>query len=725
MASILDRLNEIEAQQAPAQPSILDRLNALETEQPQQRVIATTRDGGRIIDMGDGTQAYTSEGYSTTDPDKIAQLMEGAKPVDIVQSDFDQERIAASPVTARAASVAQGLPFVGSYVDEALAGPTGGRGENIRGLQDAMRRENPGEALGLNLAGGIAGAAPAVVMGAPSVVAAAPSTILGQATVGAGIGAVTGAAEGAIYGAGEQQGEGRLANATQGALIGAGAGLVLGAVTPYATRALSAGWDRISKSDVAVIADELGISRDAARQVRDSMQGISEADARRALERAGPDGMLADMGRGPKEALDFAAAGGPAAANIAEEAVTARTAEATRKMTNVFDNTLGKPSGEQELITAVRTGTAPARSTAYDAAYALPINYASDAGRNLESILPRIPASAWRQADELMKLDGKGSLQQLFRIADDGTVSVQSMPDVRQLDWITRGLNDVADIEDAKGALGGKTNLGRLTSNLSKEIRKNLRLAVPEYGTALDTAADAISQRKAIETGYDLLLPGTRRETVADALTGASDAEVAAAKQGVRAQIDDAMARVTRNMGQDDADVKAAIAQVRAFSSAGNKTKLRLLMGEDEANALIREIDDLSTAFELQAAVAKNSATARRRAISEGFKETAEGGALDALRAGEPIDFAKRLTMALTDGGPSATRIREMKLYEEVAQALTGVRGAKAEAARRRIQSAISGQPLSIGQARAITDAVVGTTAATAGQQAQQQLTRP
>ena len=65
---------------------------------------------GRIYQAPDGSLGYTSPGYSTTDPQAIQKLIDGASPSDVVQSGVDQERIAKHPVAARASKFLQGVP---------------------------------------------------------------------------------------------------------------------------------------------------------------------------------------------------------------------------------------------------------------------------------------------------------------------------------------------------------------------------------------------------------------------------------------------------------------------------------------------------------------------------------------------------------------------------------------------------------------------------------------
>lgn len=678
------------------------------TAQPEMNVIATTADGGRIYQMPDGSHGFTSAGFATTDPAKVAKLMEGASPIELVQSDLDNQRIDANPIAARAQEVVRGTPFIGSYADDAVGLVSPQAADNMRATSQAMQRERPKETMALNLGGAVAGSIPLALAAGPSIAANAATNIGGRAGQAFALGSVVGGSEGAIYGAGEQEG-GRGRNAAVGGGIGAAAGGVLGVVAPYASAGFRNLITKLRGSDVKVIARELRVSPQAAGVIRDTLQTGSEADAIAAIQRAGPDAMLADAGKSASTLLDAAAASGGNASQIAQPAVSARAQAATGKIVSVLDRTLGAPKGEQELITAVRTGSAPARSAAYDAAYAAPIDYASGAGRRIEGLMSRVPASAWRRASQLMELDGDVSMQKLFSVRDNGSVAFQAMPDVRQLDYITRALNDVAAEADGAGKLGGTTDLGRSTGNLSLSIRQTMRAAVPEYGTALDTAAGAISERNAIETGYTLLNKSTRREDIAQAMGGASRAEREAAKQGVRASIDDAMANVTRTMADPDTTTREGIIALRDMSSRSNTTKLRILLGQDAANELLSEVDQAATAFELRAAIAENSKTAIRTSVQRGVENRAEGGVLSAIQSGEPVNAAKRIIQALTGETSEAVELRRMGIYEDIATALTQTRGARAQNALLRINAAMNGQAVSEQSARFIANTLTTT----------------
>ena len=266
--------------------------------------------------------------------------------------------------------------------------------------------------------------------------------------------------------------------------------------------------------------------------------------AAKVLDRAGGNAMLGDAGPSTQRLLDVSVTSGGAAPRIATDAVNERASQEALGVTATLDEILGSPQGVNTARSNVRRSTAVNRDTAYKVAYAQPINYASPTGQSLENLLNRVPESAIQKANSLMALEGESSKQILARIDDNGAVTFQQLPDVRQLDYITRALGDVADAQNGAGQLGGTTQLGRATSNLQKLIRQQLRRAVPEYGTALDVAADAITRSRAIENGAAILRPSTTREAVRDSLRGASAAERDAAKQGLRSAIDDTLAKV-------------------------------------------------------------------------------------------------------------------------------------------------------------------------------------
>jgi len=677
--------------------------------------VGTFKDG-TIYRAKDGSLSFKSPGYSTNDQNVIAGMMAGMTPAETGQAQIDEQRIAANPVASRALKALEGTPFVGSYADEAVGLASPEAAKNMRAASAAMDRQRPGQSIALNLGGAVATAIPMAIAAGPTLVGNAAKTLGARAVQGIGLGAGLGAVEGAVYGAGKE-GD-RVGNAAKGAFFGGAAGAVTGGLAPYIGEGVKNAISRLKGSEIGAIQKALGISGPAARTVKAALDAGDPDEAMRALQRAGDNAMLADAGQPAAQLLDAAANTGGAAGRIAKDAVENRVTGASKDVSAALDRYLGKPQGAKSIGAGVRSATAAARSAAYDAAYAKPIDYSGVRGKFLETILKnRVPKAAIDKANALMRAEGASSAQIMASIADDGTVTFQRMPDVRQIDYITRALQDVAQETDGAGALGGKTQLGGSYSRLVSEIRGALKSEVPEYGKALDVASDAISRVKASEFGYTLLRPGTTREAVAEALRGAGAAQKAEMKAGVRSYIDDAMASVTRAMTDQNMDAREAIKVLRETSSRANQQKLRFVLGQKQADALLAEMDKAATAFELRAALATNSKTAIRGSIQESVKRQTAPGALEALSSGEPTVAAKRFVQIFTGNGEEARALREAGIFEEIATALTTQRGLKAQAALKAVNDAMAGKRVTEAQARLIGAVVADSFALSADRQ--------
>ena len=678
--------------------SLSDKISARRS-QLSEKVIATTKDGGRVIETANGL-AFTSPGYSTTNPDQIAKIMEGATPADVSMSGFDRQTIAQHPIASRAAKAVQGVPFAGEWADEAVGAVSKQAGAAMRASQNAMDREIPGQSTALQIGGGIAGAIPMAIAAGPSIVGRAVSP-LGRVVAGGLAGAAGGGVEGAISGAGAGNDGSRADSAMQRGVVGALIGGAVGGAVPIVSAGIRKLVERIKSSDVSTIARELSISDDAARVVRRAIENDDLDAAEAAIRRAGGRAMLADAGQGTQALLDASIATGGKGGRIAREAIDARASDAGAGLTAAMDRTLGEADGAGSIAQGIRTGTQAARSAAYDKAYASAIDYSGPDGRTVESLTRRVPASAIRKADALMRLEGVDGLQKMISIADDGSITLTRMPGVREIDYITRGLNDVAAAADGAGKLGGTTQEGRALSSLAKSLRSATRKAAPAYAEALDTAADAISRKNAADLGYSMLRQSVTREQVADGLAGASKSEISAAKQGLRSYVDDTLANVRRTITDPNVDVREVQKLVKDLSSRSSKAKITVLLGR-EAKTIMDAMDDAARALEVRAAIATNSKTAVRQAIQGAVGEQTAPGAVATLLQGKPVDFGRRVAQALTGQTPEAVALRQQGIYDEIAKALTMIKGQDAQRALFQIRRAMSGQPIANEQARLI-----------------------
>lgn len=692
------------------------------------KFVAPTSDGGEIYRKPGGMLGYVGPTASLDGPEHqatIRKMLEGMDAAEAIkaagQEAADKTAISERPVSARALKALEGVPFVGSWLDEAVGATMGDTARDAwRATSGAMDRQNPNESTALNIGGAVAGSIPAVIAGGPAVVANAGKTFGVRALQAAVLGGLVGGAEGAAYGAGKE-GD-RAGNAMFGGGIGTIGGVVLGAAAPYVGAGVASVWNRLKGSDVAVIQSQFGISRLAARTIKSALDSGDIRKAQNTLRRAGGDAMLADAGQPARELLDAAAKTGGRAGQIVSDAVNTRVAKEASNLTVALDKTFGKPQGRASIARDIRTGTATSRQDAYDLAYSMPIDYSGAGGQAIEGALARVPASAINTANALMKAEGHESAQILIEVGKDGAVTFKRLPDVRQIDYITRALNDVAAKEDGAGKLGGKTQLGGAYEALSRQLRGLVRGQVPEYGAALDIASDAISQVNAGKLGYSLLKSGTTREDVAEAMKGASAAEIAAAKKGVRSFIDDTLANVRAAFTDPNTDVREAAKALKDLSSRANRDKLATILGPKQAVAFFRDLDKATVAFELKAAVAENSKTAIRGAIQGTVKSGVRPGALETLAAGKPVEAAKRFVEIFTGDSAEAQAIREAGVFEEIARALTGKKGADARAALNLVTRAMSGQQVTGNQAAFIGQTVARTLALTGSHEASTQL---
>jgi hypothetical protein len=647
-----------------------------------------------------------------------------------VASAMGADFAARNPVAAGALQFLKGLPFVGGAVDEAMGALTqtpamtqmGVSGADVvRGAQAETERVAPAVSTGLQIAGGVTGAlATPGLLGAVTARGATPGA---QIASGVTRGGVVGAAEGAATGAGLAEEGQRLEGAMTGGLTGAAIGTVAGAVPPGAEEVMINARNYIGRVDDTRLAQELGVSRETATVLRSALQAEDFDAAVAALQRAGPSSMLADASPVLRDFLDVAMqAGGPGAKRQARNAIEARVTQGSQRFNAFMDQVLGIPRGRETQAAGIRLASAPERERVYNAAYAVPIDYSGAAGRNLQAMLDRVPPSAINKANELMRVEGVRSPQIMANVADDGTVTFTRLPDVRQLDYITRAMGDIVESAEGRGALGGVTDYGRVVGNLRREIRGTLGEVVPEYRTALNTAADTISEINAARVGYRSFGSVMTREEVRDALGEMTEPERIAAQIGLRNAIDDQMSRIGQLASDPNRDARELQALTKRMTSTDFRQKLETIVGPAPARDFIRQLDEEIAAVELRAAVNPNSATFRRGDIMQTIRGETQPGILQSLLRDGPVRATQNLTRALSGMTDEALMARDRGILDEIATVLTQSRGRDAQEALRIVQRSIGGQEMNENRARFVARVLVRPSVAGAAIAATQQL---
>jgi hypothetical protein len=455
----------------------------------------------------------------------------------------------------------------------------------------------------------------------------------------------------------------------------AGGGLVGGGVTRGAARAGEAIDAALARKAAA---KESGLSKPARDVIDQAIRSESGqlTGANPAVLQTNPDAMLVDVHPSLGNLLDTALQkSGPSAA-VGRQAVEHRAAGSERQLTSALDATLGQPAATGAVERGLRQGTAAAREAAYTHAYETPVDYSSEQGRHLEDlVINRVPGHAIREANGMMRLEGEQSNQIMARIDDEGNVTYERMPDVRQLDYITRALNDAAYSSEGQGAMGGMTARQRAYSNLSGEIRDTLGEVVPEYRAALDTGAQPIQARRALDFGSEALKPNVSRDEVAYRYSRMTEPERQFARAGMRYYLDEIVANVKRTITDPNIDARQGMAIIKDLSSDAALEKMSVFLPPRQMRALQDAMDRATSALELRAAVSQNSKTAMRLMADNTVKEAAAPGPIKKLAQGKPLLAAKSVAEhtagRILKATPADIRRKEEAIYAEIVRALT------------------------------------------------------
>lgn len=622
-------------------------------------------DGGRILKSTQtGQETYVTDGYTTSDPARIAQIRAaGGKAGEVYKTSMAEDIISqVGELPARAASAIKGVPFVGSYIDEIIGQFSPEAAQATRAAQEAREIVAP-VTTGISRAGvGLATAIPAAIAAPAISVTPLGTSLLSRVAAGTGLGAGVGALEGAIYGYGEgATPQEREEAARQQALFGAGAGAVLGPLGPT----IGAIGGKIRGRQVSAPAREIGRQVGAKEQALGLISEAARMDAPTAaanLQRAGRYGSLGQMGPATRNLLDLAASSTSEGAAIARQNIEEVAGLAGSQFNDLLDVSLGGPQAAQQLQDLLMEGTATVRRTEYDKAYQAPIDYATAQGRKLQELLGRLDSDVIARAERLMRLEGQPSRQILAQLDDAGNViGFETLPDVRQIDYITRALKDVSPTAapEEKGVLRA----------LSGDIRKTLDEIVPQYKTARDIAGDVISLRDAIDFGSKMLNPKTTRYEVQQVVDGMSKSELTGLKQGLRSQIDEMMANAKASLTDPNQDAREMIKPLKDMLSRASKEKITIILG-DEAPAFLRQLDEVYSAMSMRAGVAQQSKTAIRDMAKEAARERIEPTMGQLMGERGPFTGAFEALRREATQTPSQQRAFET-LMGEIAEPLT------------------------------------------------------
>ena len=581
-----------------------------------------------------------------------------------------------NPAAQRGAAVLQGVPFAGEYTDEAAGMLMGQEArDRLRALQDTQAADRPWETFGLNLLGGGATAVIGAGLAGPQALSrfsSMPGPAKAAAVIGGG--AVAGGTEGYVsgYGAGKTPEESsRLAQ--QRAIIGTVAGgaipaTVLGGnkVVQRITRPGGPGMDRRIADQLTEFMgdDELGAAGEAA------------------IRRGGPEAMLADAGPGAQALADSSVSNSPAALRRVGSALDDRISTQKGATDQALDGLLGSPVGVRTAQRDIRSQTAGARGSAYDAAYSGQIDYLTPQGEGLEDLLNRAERAApgtFARANRMMAGEGvPNSQMMIIEQLPDGTFKYRKPPDTRQIDYITRALRNTAEgTRDVRGVVSDE---GRILGNLARSIRDDVKDLNPAYRTALEEASGSLGRENAVRMGNDIISDSMGRDDLAEALrTTSGRGEINEVMQGLRTAIDDKMAEARAVLSDPNMDAREAINAVKALSSRKTRDKISMLLEAygrpDAAEQIFDTLDKMGQSLSVRANIGRNSKTAVRQALNENQKVIQRGGAMRRVGRGEPINAVREGLQAMTGQRDIDMQALGERLNEQLADVMTGQRG--------------------------------------------------
>ena len=541
--------------------------------------------------------------------------------------------------------------------------------ENERGQLKSFDQTNPTSSLVAGLAGAALPAAATIGVGmgpaavkigqkfGPNVVQKLARPKLRHRVAG---GAGMGAGYAGAYGFGTGEGDtGRVINAAMMAPFGA----AVGGAVPVAG---SLGRPVIAALKKGKAAKEAGVDRRAIDPVQRALQKATR-DAQGTIKEPTQGAIVADLYPSTRATFRESVEKLGRFGDPAREMIDKRADSAGQYVTRSLDDALGPPRGVEEITTELNARVGPARKEAYDRAYNTPIDYDSLKGQDLLRVVQNMPKGIVREAKQLMDLEGVDTTQFFIRINEAGEPIMHRLPDVRELDYMTRALGDKAKIQRTKGgAGGGTTHKGKGIEGKSREVRNLMKELVPEYAQALEIAAPPIVARQAATLGAKALSTNMTRDVMAKEiaqlkksnpkLSGMIDQHIG---MGMRNQIQEVVERakdplaptpsqsghIARGAQRDPTTVRT----IKDMSSDLNRGKIEMVVGKAKAEKLFKNIDEATENTLTRDAMSDNLTKEARRVLNESddamgtVTDVTSGGLKGKLKAAEKMFQGRRV----------------------------------------------------------------------------------
>lgn len=508
----------------------------------------------------------------------------------------------AGDMTQRARAFGKGLLF--DFADELeAAGRMVANGElstdeyyriksQINSDYNTWAKANPGEALGLELTGGVAGAfIPGFGQIGTGMRGARAGEALGSTLLA---GAKSGAISGGLSGLGQSETlapSDVLPSVITGTGVGGVTGGVFGKATELAGRGFASGRDAVLRR----LGREGGtdaVDRRVAEVLYGSTPSPERAIGRTALSEKynvpTPFGLATpELTALTEKVLAKPSAGREALATQIAETQSEAMPRVQQQVEEALPGTKDYFDVEDQITANLRR----IGDNEYQKAFAVgPVN-----DRQLIDIAnnPEL-AGIWAKAQRLARLEGRDLPTKMEAVLDDGGNLVglaptkDVIPDVQSLHYLKRALDDTIDAGFRGNAGVGKAEAAVLKESIRKPLLARLDALVPEYREARALYAGDLEVRDALRLGRDLLKSKIRPQQFERDLQGMSAAEREALKTGARQSIFQPLedATTNRNFAQRLRGVRgdsATMAKLRmVMDPAEFKFFDRALQREDE-----------------------------------------------------------------------------------------------------------------------------------------------
>ncbi len=373
---------------------------------------------------------------------------------------------------------------------------------------------------------------------------------------------------GAISGADTAARGGNAEDITKSAMIGGGAGFAL----PLVARGAGAAWNALTGKGVSAEAKQIG------QALKDDE--ISPAAIPQMLNDLGPDAMAADLGPNMQQLGGGLASTPGVAQKTLRDAVKARSKGDAARVADDVAQTVGNAPDIDQLTAEIIATRKAASDPLYKAVRPQPLKPTGNLKFVFETPM------------------GKAALADAINIARNDGFDPSTGLTVGVVDYMKQALDDIA----AEAFKAGKNNKWRQAKDLANLLRKEADAQVPEYAAAREAFAGPSQIKDAIETGQTLLDKDVSPMQLQGILKDMSGGERDALLQGFQA-------KVGNMLGNSGNNVRTIRDMLR---KPYNESKLRILLGDDVTDDLLKRVDRQLTFGETDNVVTRNSESARR-----------------------------------------------------------------------------------------------------------------